>query len=118
MSVIIEFFTAPDAVTAAAALHGGPDAIGEYDALRYGNFDVLSALVEWESILTGDNHPDYARAFDALAIVAQVDDTRNMVIAIPPKLQAALATAEPAALPGAALRWAHHHGADHGASNP
>lgn len=106
MSVIIEFFAAPDAVTAAAALHGGPDAIGEYDALRYGNFDVLSALAEWESVLTGDEHLDYD-----LDIVAQVDDTRTMVVAMPPRLQAALAAAEPDALPDAALRWARRHGA-------
>jgi len=47
MSSIIEFFTAPGDDAAAAVADHGP--AGKYQIARYGNFDPVTTVGEWES---------------------------------------------------------------------
>jgi hypothetical protein len=53
MSIIIEFFTAPDDTAAAGIADRGPT--GAFDSLACGNFDATEAVIEWESIFTGQS---------------------------------------------------------------
>lgn len=116
VSIIIEFFTAPDDASAAEVVDGGPESV--FDTLTYGNFDVVSVLVEWESLLTGEDL-DHARALDALKIVAQPDlDSRRMVFACPAALQSRLTSTDEAELADTATRWARQYGPDHGIIAP
>lgn len=51
MSIVIEFFVAPDAEAAAAVAEGRPT--GFFESLTFGNVDVEKALTGWEGIFTG-----------------------------------------------------------------
>ncbi|MEV8547544.1 hypothetical protein [Streptomyces sp. NPDC051572] len=55
MGTIIKFFVAPDH-DAAAVVEVGPD--GVFESLTFGNFDAEEALIEWESIVTGQTFED------------------------------------------------------------
>jgi hypothetical protein len=95
MSSIVEFFIAPDDDAAAAAGGHGPDGVTE--VARYGNFDPVTTMDQWESSfgIAGDDGP---------RIIA--GDGRPLVLAVPASLQAALAAADEEQLAEAATRWA------------
>jgi hypothetical protein len=95
MSSIVEFFIAPDDDAAAAVAGHGPDGVTE--VARYGNFDPVTTMGEWESSF-GIARDDGPR------IIA--GDGRPLVLAVSASLQAALAAADEEQLAEAATRWA------------
>ncbi|MFF7450074.1 MULTISPECIES: hypothetical protein [unclassified Streptomyces] len=101
MSVVVEFFTAPDDRTAARALRTGPEPASA--SLRAGNFDVEEAVVEWECLLAGGDFADLVAAGEPRAIAE--DDTGCLVFALSPRLCAALAGAEAPRLRDLARSW-------------
>ena len=107
MSIIIEFFTAPDDVAAASIVEGGPEGI--FETVQYGNFDAMTALAEWDSILTG-RELDVLISADVPRVV--VGDDGPFIFAASAELQAALAEADPVTLPQVADRWIELQGED------
>lgn len=70
MSIIIKFFVAPDHDAAAAVVEVGPDDF--FESLTFGNFDAEEALIEWESIFTGQTFEGLVAA-DVPEVVADPD---------------------------------------------
>ncbi|WP_127502624.1 hypothetical protein [Actinoplanes solisilvae] len=100
MSTIIEFFVVADDAAAAAVARGGPRA--ELEPLELGNFDVWSALAEWESILTGH---DLDELFTSGGPDVVSPDDEPLVLRVPAALTAALAQADAATVNRAAEQW-------------
>lgn len=100
MSTIIEFFVVADDAAAAAVARGGPTA--ELEPLELGNFDVWSALAEWESILTGH---DLDELFTSGGPDVVSPDDEPLVLRVPAALTTALSQAGPAILNRAAEQW-------------
>jgi hypothetical protein len=107
MSSIVEFFIAPGDDAAAAVADHGP--AGVTGAARYGNFDPVTTMGDWESSfgIAGDDGP---------RIIA--GDGRPLVLAVPASLQAALAAADEEQLAEAATRWAELPPGDGGEIRP
>ncbi|MFD8593474.1 hypothetical protein ACFV1L_00550 [Kitasatospora sp. NPDC059646] len=102
MSVIVTFFAAPDDASAAAALVAGPEPA--CDSVDFGSFDPEEAVVQWECLLAGGSAEALADAGEPRT-VAEEDDGGCLVLALSPRLSAALAAAGPAALRDAAVAW-------------
>ncbi|MET8152445.1 hypothetical protein ACIBSW_09975 [Actinoplanes sp. NPDC049668] len=100
MSSIIKFFVAPDDAAAAALAVDGPGA--DLEPAVYGNFDVISTLEEWESVLTGR---DLEELIDSGGADVVSGDDEPLVLLVPPALTGALAGADAHALAAAAGRW-------------
>ncbi|GID91105.1 hypothetical protein ACFQFC_38180 [Amorphoplanes digitatis] len=100
MSSIISFFVAGDDAAAASVAVGGPGA--DLEPAEYGNFDVISTIEEWESVLTG-------RDLDELIVSGGADvvsgDDEPLVLLVPSTLTGALAAADAPTLAEAAERW-------------
>ncbi|MFF4429399.1 hypothetical protein ACFYZ4_09515 [Streptomyces sp. NPDC001513] len=103
MSRIIEFFVAPDDVSAGSALQTGPGRA--FESLSFGNFDPEEAVVEWECLLAGGSFEELIEAGEP-RIVAGQDDAGGVVFAISPGLSAALADAGGLKLREVAAAWA------------
>lgn len=99
MSNIAQFFIAPDDQTAATILEGGPD--GTFETFTVGNFDAITAIEEWDRILTGRTTEDLERD-DVPRIIA---GDASFVIAASTELQAALIAADRDELAATALQW-------------
>lgn len=100
MSILIEFFIAPDDAAAATALDGGPE--GRFTTVSdYGSFLVFQAMVEWESLLTGREISDLLDADEPRTVA----DDGGTVFAASPALQRALTTADEATLADLGRRW-------------
>lgn len=99
VSIIVEFFIAPDDQAAAAILEGGPD--GTFETFAVGNFDAITAIEEWDRILTGRATEDLERD-DVTRIIA---GDAPFVIAPSTELQAALIAADRDELAATALQW-------------
>ncbi|MER6346251.1 hypothetical protein ACWC10_32115 [Streptomyces sp. NPDC001595] len=110
MSIIVEFFAAPDDASAAAVLRTGPR--GAFESLSFGNFDAEEAVVEWECLLVGGSSADELLDAGEPRLVAGQDDDGCVVLALSPRLSAALAEAEPSALKGAAAAWSAQRAED------
>ncbi|MFI6347758.1 hypothetical protein [Streptomyces sp. NPDC050560] len=102
MSTIVEFFAAADDASAALALSAGPQPGSE--SLSFGNFDPTEAVVEWECLLVGGS-PDELVAAGEPRLVGGEYDGGGVVLALSPRLSAALAGAGRAALRDAAAAW-------------
>ncbi|KAF3469283.1 hypothetical protein [Streptomyces sp. Tu 3180] len=102
MSIIVEFFTAPDDASAAPALRAGPRRA--FESLSFGNFDPEEAVAEWECLLAGGSFEELVEAGEP-RLVAGRDDGGCVVFAIPPRLSAVLAEAERSELEDAAVAW-------------
>lgn len=100
MSTIIDFFVVSDDAAAAAAAHGGPGK--ELEPATFGNFDVWSALAEWESIMTGRDL-DELLANGGPEVVS--GDHEPLVLRVPPALTTALAQAGPAIVSRTIEQW-------------
>ncbi|MCF3133640.1 hypothetical protein [Streptomyces olivochromogenes] len=109
MSIIVEFFVAPDDASAALALQTGPRRV--FESLSFGNFDAEDAVVEWECLLAGGSFEELFEA-DEPRFVAGQDDDGCVVFAISPRLSAALADAERSELKDAAVSWAAQRAED------
>ncbi|MFE1291513.1 hypothetical protein [Streptomyces sp. NPDC058751] len=103
MSIIVEFFTAPDDASAALVLGAGPRHASE--SLSFGNFDPEEAVVEWECLLAGGSFENLVEAGEP-RLVAGHDDGGSVVFVISPRLFTALAEAERSELDDAAVSWA------------
>lgn len=99
VSIIVEFFTAPDDTAAATILEGGPD--GTFETLTVGNFDPVTAIEEWDRILTGRTAEELERD-DVPRIIA---GDAPFVIAVSAALQAALIASDRDGLTTAAIAW-------------
>jgi hypothetical protein len=96
MSSIIKFFVASDDDVAAGVAKGGPG--DDLNPAVYGNFDVWTALGEWDTILTGADAED-----DNTDVVS--DDHEPLVLLASPALTAALADADAATIARTGERW-------------
>ncbi|WP_406837889.1 hypothetical protein ACICHK_19255 [Streptomyces sp. AHU1] len=103
VSVIVEFFAAPDDTSSALALQAGPGRA--FESLSFGNFDPEEAVVEWECLLVGGSFEELVEAGEP-RIVADQDDDGCVVFALSPRLSAALAGAERSELADVAASWA------------
>ncbi|MDT6983876.1 hypothetical protein ACFSUJ_12905 [Streptomyces lusitanus] len=102
MSVIVQFFAAPDDASAASALQTGPRRA--FESLSFGNFDPEEAVVEWECLLSGGSFEELVEAGEPRLIVGE-DDDGGIVFAMSSRLFAALAEAERSELRDAAAAW-------------
>ncbi|MEW2624741.1 hypothetical protein [Streptomyces sp. NPDC048106] len=102
MSIIVEFFAAPDDASAALVLQTGPRRA--FESLSFGNFDPEEAVVEWECLLAGGSFEDLVEAGKP-RLVAGHDDDGCVVLAVSPRLSAALAEAEWSELKDVAVSW-------------
>ena len=100
MSTIIEFFVVPDDSAASALARRGPG--DELEPAELGNFDVWSALAEWESVLTGHDLEELFASGGPDVVSA---DDEPLVLRVSAALTAALAQAGPAILSRAAAQW-------------
>jgi hypothetical protein len=100
MSIIIEFFIAPDDASAAGIEDRGP--IGAFESVEYGNFDAVEAMVEWEAIFTG-------QSFEALVSAGEPrmisEGDGPLVFVASAALQGALADATPDRLTEVGELW-------------
>lgn len=101
MSSIIEFFVAPDDTAAAGVAENGPG--GSFESAAYGNFDVWSTLVEWESILSGRSLEEPIAGGGPHIVTG---DGSPVVLVTPRELTRALAGADDHTLSTTAERWA------------
>ncbi|MFI1188213.1 hypothetical protein [Streptomyces californicus] len=88
MSIIVEFFAAPDDASARQALLTGPGRA--FESLSFGNFDPEEAVVEWEHLLVGSPVEELVEAGEP-RIVAGQDNDGCVVFALSARLSTALA---------------------------
>ncbi|MFI5881625.1 hypothetical protein [Streptomyces sp. NPDC051554] len=109
MSTIIKFFVAPDH-DAAAVVEVGPD--GVFESLTFGNFDAEEALIEWESIGTGQAFEDLVAVDDPEVVADPGDDEGPVVLAASRALQDSLAGTEEQRLVEVSRLWVAEWSAD------
>ncbi|WP_285623237.1 hypothetical protein [Actinoallomurus iriomotensis] len=116
MSIIVEFFVAPDDAAAAGVLDAGPE--GVFESVPFGNFVAGTAVIEWESILTGRASADLV-ALGMPRIVADArDGGLSLVFAFSSALRSELAAADDARLDRVASEWARRDAVDGDAFDP
>lgn len=116
VSIIIEFFVAPDDAAAAGVLDAGAE--GVFESASMGNFDAGSAAIEWESILTGRGFADLA-ALDMPRIVADAGcGSVCVVFAVSSVLRAALTAADDHQVDGVASEWVRRNADNGGELDP
>jgi hypothetical protein len=103
VSIIVEFFVAPDDTSASLTLKTGPGRA--FESLSFGNFDPEEAVVEWECLLVGGSFEELVEAGEP-RIVAGQDKDGCVVFAISPRLSTALADATHSRLRDVAASWA------------
>jgi|EndMetStandDraft_8_1072994.scaffolds.fasta_scaffold174705_2 hypothetical protein len=103
MSIIIEFFTAPDDTAAAGIVDRGPT--GAFGSLSCGNFDATEAVIEWESIFTGQSFETLVSADEPRMVVDPDEGDGPLVFVASGALQGALADAAPARLAEVGELW-------------
>jgi hypothetical protein len=101
VSSIIEFFVAPDDTAAAGIAENGPGS--SFESATYGNFDVWSTLVEWESILTSRGLEEPITSGGPHVVTG---GGSPVVLITPRELTRALAGADDHTLSTTAERWA------------
>ena len=109
VSTIIKFFVAPDH-DAAAVVGVGPD--GVFESLTFGNFDAEEALIEWESIFTGQTFEDLVAAGVPEVVADPGDGEGPVVLAASRALQDALTGAEEQRLVEVSRLWVAERSAD------
>lgn len=109
MSIIVEFFMAPDDTAAASVLLPGPRR--SFESRSFGNFDPEEAVAEWECLLSGGRYEDLVEAGEPRLVAGQ-DGDGCVVLVLSPRLFAALAAAEPSELTDAAVSWTERRSAD------
>ncbi|GHD76320.1 hypothetical protein GCM10010317_092610 [Streptomyces mirabilis] len=110
VSIIIKFFVAPDRDAAAAVAEGGPERV--FESLTFGNFDVGEALVEWESIFTGQRFEELVAADEPEVVADPGDGEGPVVFAASRLLQNALASADQSRVVEVGRLWAAERAAD------
>lgn len=102
MSIIVQFFIAPDDASAALVLPTGPRSA--FESLSCGDFDAEDAVIEWESLLTGNSHEALLAVGEPRVIAGQANDGCT-VFAISDRLITALASTEQSSLDEVAELW-------------
>jgi hypothetical protein len=110
MSIIVEFFTAPDDTSAAGIVDRGPT--GAFDSLSAGNFDASEAVIEWESIFTGQSFEALVSADEPRMVVDPGEEGGPLVFAASGALLEALADASPARLAEVGELWIQERAED------
>lgn len=112
MSIIINYFTAPDDANAAEVLDDGPEAF--FETMICGNFLADLAMADWEILLTGRSPEDYEQAEWPRIVNDDEPRSSKQIFAASPELQAALAAADRERLTEAAHQWARQYSEDYG----
>ncbi|HEX4790453.1 MAG TPA: hypothetical protein VH372_18455 [Actinospica sp.] len=105
MSIIVEYFTAPDDAAAADVLYGGPESV--YPTLSCGNFLADIAMTEWEVLLLGR-----LGAAPPRVVAGHEPSGIARVFAASAALQTALAAAGREALERLARHWLEEYADD------
>jgi len=112
VSIIVEYFTAPDDAAAAGVLHGGPDSV--FPTLSCGNFPADAAMTEWESLLLGRRGAAHDAAPRPREVGPRTPSGPARVFAASAGLQRALAEAGREALAALARNWVEEYAEDLG----
>lgn len=89
VSIIVEFFVAPDDTSAGPALETGPGRARESRSFGdFGDFGPEEALIEWECLMAGGSYEKLVEAGEP-RIVAGQDEDECVVLAISPRPAAA-----------------------------
>ncbi|MEC3920313.1 hypothetical protein [Nocardia sp. CDC160] len=107
MSIIVEFFIAPDDHAAASVVDEGPD--GVFPTMTCGNFLADIAVTDWESILLGTD-ADGASSGGPRVVAMPDLDSILQVFALSPQLQTALADIDRDAVDTVAHQWIAEYG--------
>jgi hypothetical protein len=99
VSNIVEFFIAPDDQAASTVLDRGPE--GTFETFECGNFDAITAIEEWDRLLTGRSTEELERD-DVPRIIA---GESPFIMVASAALQHALINAKPEDLLATAVRW-------------
>jgi hypothetical protein len=103
VSIIVEFFVAPDDESAALVLPTGPRRA--FESLSCGNFLPDDAVIEWESLFTGSTVDELFDRGEPRVIAGMADDG-CAVFVLSDGLRNALVGAEQARLHEVAELWA------------
>ncbi|MER6517589.1 hypothetical protein ABT246_12080 [Streptomyces sp. NPDC001553] len=110
MSIIIKFFIAPDDFSAARVVDSGP--AGVFGSLACGNFDASEAVIEWESLLTGQSFEALVAADEPRTVADPGDGDGPLLFVVSAALQGALAGASPARLAEVGGLWIQERAAE------
>jgi hypothetical protein len=113
VSIIIEFFIAPDDAAAAGVLDAGAE--GVFESVPFGNFVAGTAVIEWESILTGRSFADLVALGMPRIVADSGDESLRLVFAFSSALRTELAAADDARLDDVASEWVRRDASDGGA---
>lgn len=115
VSIIIKFFIAPDDTSAASSVDSGPD--GVFDSLTCGNFDASEAVIEWESLFTGQSFEALV-ASDEPRTVADEEGDGPLLFVVSEALKGALTTVSPARLAEVGELWIQERAVEGDAFDP
>jgi hypothetical protein len=110
VSIIVKFFIAPDDTSAAGIADRGPT--GLFDSLAGGNFDATEAVIEWESIFTGQSFEALVSAGEPRMVADPGEEGGPLVFAASGALRRALAGAVPARLAEVGELWIQERAED------
>ncbi|MER6417057.1 hypothetical protein ABT273_39560 [Streptomyces humidus] len=99
-----DFFVAPDDESAAAVKGFSPRRA--FEIVPVGIYDPSDAVVEWESLFTGDSPQELMRAGEP-QVLTEITNDGCYVFVISERLQALLATEDPLRLEEVARKWSH-----------
>lgn len=104
-----DFFIAPDDESAAAVKGFSPRRA--FKVVPVSIYDPADAVVEWESLFTGDSPQELIRAGEP-QVLTEITNDGCYVFVISERLQGLLATESPLRLEDAARQWSHLRRAD------
>ncbi|GAB2697525.1 hypothetical protein [Kitasatospora kifunensis] len=110
MSIIIKFFIAPDDTSAASSVDSGPD--GVPGSLTCGNFDASEAVIEWESLLTGQSFEVLVASDEPHAVADLGDEGGPLLFVVSHSLQGALTGASTDRLAEVGELWIQERAAE------
>ncbi|MGW3659041.1 hypothetical protein ACWD6R_26675 [Streptomyces sp. NPDC005151] len=103
MSISIKFFVAPDDTSAASSVDRGPDKV--FGSLTCGNFDAAEAVIEWESLLTGQSFEALVASDEPHMVAEPGEEGGPLLFVVSAALQGALGGASVARLAEVGELW-------------
>jgi hypothetical protein len=116
VSIIIRFFSAPDHTSAASSLDSGPD--GNFGSLTCGNFDASEAVIEWESLLTGQSFEALIASDEPHTVADPGEEGGPLLFVVSAALQGALTGASTERLAEVGELWIQEQAAEGEAFDP
>ncbi|MFG2887115.1 hypothetical protein ACGFYV_33325 [Streptomyces sp. NPDC048297] len=116
MSIIIKFFIAPDDTSAASSVDSGPD--GVFGSLTCGNFDASEAVIEWESLLTGQSFEALVASDEPHTVADPGEEGGPLLFVVSDALQGALTAASTDRLAEVGKLWIQERAAEGEAFDP